>query len=131
MDVLSLALRSVPSEYAAPQAPLATSDQSSEPASSPQPTDSVSVKSPLNVLQELYTGVGLTSKQLLSTFGKYGISQFDPTGETFDPNLHEAMYAAPIPGKAPGTIVDTQKAGYMIKGRVLRAAQVGIVQEAR
>ena len=35
-----------------------------------------------------------------------------------------------MPGKEPGTVIDCQKTGYMIKDRVLRAAQVGVVQES-
>lgn len=81
------------------------------------------------LLTELYQGISLTNKQLLSTFSKYGITQFDPTGQKFDPNLHEAMYAVPLPDKEPGSVIETRKFGYMIKDRVLRAAQVGIVQE--
>ena len=54
---------------------------------------------------------------------------FDPTGEAFDPNKHEALYQAPIPGKTPGTVLECQKVGYTIKDRVLRAAQVGVVQD--
>ncbi|KZT32655.1 GrpE nucleotide exchange factor, partial [Sistotremastrum suecicum HHB10207 ss-3] len=120
VDVLTLALRSVPSS-------------SLSPADSPLPSSSSSSaaneKSTLAHLTELHQGVSLTHKQLLSTLAKYGVRQFDPTGDKFDPNLHEALYAAPIPGKEPGSVVECQKFGYMIKDRVLRAAQVGVVQE--
>jgi len=136
VDVLSLALRSIPASYASPPPPPDPSDDSlsssSSSSSSPHSTPSQSTvkeKTPDTLLRELYTGVSLTNKQLLATFGNYGITQYDPMGEKFDPNLHEALYAAPILGKEPGTVVETQKLGYMIKGRVLRAAQVGIVQE--
>jgi molecular chaperone GrpE len=114
VDVLNLALRSVPQEYGS-----AESDGSSRGGG----------KSAETVLRELVEGVSLTNKQLLSTLGKYGVTAFDPIGERFDPNRHEALYAAPVPGKAAGEVIETQKLGYMIKGRVLRAPQVGIVQE--
>jgi molecular chaperone GrpE len=39
------------------------------------------------------------------------------------------MFQAPMPGKEPGTIFSVQKTGFKILGRVLRAAQVGVVQE--
>ncbi|ETW85921.1 molecular chaperone of the GrpE family [Heterobasidion irregulare TC 32-1] len=86
--------------------------------------------SPAAHLQELYTGVEITHRLLLQTLFKYQIKPFDPTGDKFDPNRHEALYQAPIPGKEPGTVIDCQKTGYMIKDRVLRAAQVGVVQES-
>jgi molecular chaperone GrpE len=37
----------------------------------------------------------------------------------------------PMPGKEPGTVIDCQKVGYTIKDRILRAAQVGVVQETQ
>ncbi|CAE6428116.1 hypothetical protein ACGC1H_000717 [Rhizoctonia solani] len=78
---------------------------------------------------QLYEGVEMTQRSLLQSLAKYGVEQYDPTGEKFDPNLHEALYMAPIPGKEPGTVIETQKLGYRIKDRVLRAAQVGVAQE--
>ncbi|KAG9117697.1 Mitochondrial matrix cochaperone [Ceratobasidium sp. 392] len=79
---------------------------------------------------QLYEGVEMTQRSLLQSLAKYGVEQFDPTGEKFDPNFHEALYMAPVPGKEPGTVLETQKLGYRIKDRVLRAAQVGVVQDA-
>ncbi|KAF7778719.1 hypothetical protein Agabi119p4_3064 [Agaricus bisporus var. burnettii] len=113
VDVLALALKSVP-ESALSQ---------SEP-----PSDSTT-KSPEAHLKDLHTGVEITHRLLLQTLFKYHVKPFDPTGDKFDPNAHEAMYQAPIPGKEPGTVIDCQKAGYKIKDRILRAAQVGVAQE--
>ncbi|CAE6390121.1 unnamed protein product [Rhizoctonia solani] len=79
---------------------------------------------------QLYEGVEMTQRSLLQSLAKYGVEQYDPIGEKFDPNLHEALYMAPVPGKEPGTVIDTQKLGYKIKDRILRAAQVGVAQEA-
>jgi molecular chaperone GrpE len=119
-DVLTLALKSLP------QAAL-------EPTTAPEtlssPPETPPLKSHQQYLQELYTGVEITQRLLLQTLFKYHVKPFDPTGDQFDPNLHEALYQAPISGKEPGTIIDCQKIGYMIKDRVLRAAQVGVVQD--
>jgi len=71
----------------------------------------------------------MTHRLLLSNLAKYGVKPFDPTGEKFDPNRQEALYQAPVPGKEPGTVLECQKVGYMIKDRLLRAAQVGVVQD--
>lgn len=73
----------------------------------------------------------MTHRLLLQTLFKYHVTPFDPTGEPFNPNQHEALYQAPIPGKTPGTVHECQKTGYMIKDRVLRAAQVGVVQDTQ
>lgn len=102
-------------------------------ASSPSSAD-VTPEPPLpkdhaTYLQELHTGVEMTQRLLLQTLFKYHVKPFDPTGDVFDPNQHEALYQAPIPGKEPGTVIDCQKIGYKIKDRVLRAAQVGVAQD--
>ncbi|KAG5642952.1 hypothetical protein DXG03_001833 [Asterophora parasitica] len=117
-DVLSIALKSIPASARNPDAPA--------PSSS---TDTPPQKSASQYLQDLHQGVELTQRQLLQTLFKYHVKPFDPTGDVFDPNFHEALYQAPIPGKEPGTVIDCQKIGYTIKDRVLRAAQVGVVQD--
>lgn len=71
----------------------------------------------------------MTRQELLKTLAKHGVTQFDPTGEKFDPNKHEALFQAPVEGKEPGTVLECQKMGYMIKSRTLRPAQVGVVQD--
>jgi molecular chaperone GrpE len=119
-DVLAMALKSVPKSV------LESQHTSSPSPSSPTENSSEPPKDPLSVL---YTGVELTHRQLLQTLFKYHVKPFDPTGDKFDPNRHEALYQAPIPGKEPGTVIDCQKVGYTIKDRILRAAQVGVVQE--
>ncbi|KAK7054892.1 GrpE, mitochondrial [Paramarasmius palmivorus] len=118
VDVLSLALKSVPAS-ALPSPDTSSSTQTSE------------TKTPQTYLAELHHGVEMTQRQLLQTLFKYHVKPFDPTGDKFDPNRHEALYQAPIPGKEPGTVIDCQKVGYMIKDRVLRAAQVGVAQETQ
>jgi len=130
VDVLSIALKSVPPEAlksSSPAEPPASdlSESSVPPTSSNSPLP----KNHETYLQELHLGVEMTHRLLLQTLFKYHVKPFDPTGDAFDPNLHEALYQAPIPGKEPGTVVDCQKIGYKIKDRVLRAAQVGVAQE--
>ncbi|KAI0256697.1 GrpE nucleotide exchange factor, partial [Lactifluus subvellereus] len=120
-DVLSLALKSVPESV------LASPAEASSPGSAQsQPPDN---KSPSAYLQELHHGVEMTQRLLLQTLFKFQVKPFDPTGDKFDPNKHEALYQAPVPSKEPGTVIDCQKIGYTIKDRVLRAAQVGVAQE--
>lgn len=128
VDVLSMALKSVP-----PSA-LESSEKPADSATLLEPTPEGSPPPPKTAsqyLNELYTGVEITQRQLLQTLFKYHVKPFDPTGDKFDPNRHEALYQVPIPGKTPGTVIDCQKLGYTIKDRVLRAAQVGVAQETQ
>ncbi|KAF5331093.1 hypothetical protein D9619_005766 [Psilocybe cf. subviscida] len=122
VDVLTIALKSVPNQA------LGTTEASS-PSSSGVTPEPPLPKDHATYLHELHTGVDMTQRLLLQTLFKYHVKPFDPTGDAFDPNLHEALYQAPIPGKEPGTVIDCQKIGYKIKDRVLRAAQVGVAQD--
>ncbi|VVT58166.1 uncharacterized protein SAPINGB_P006070 [Magnusiomyces paraingens] len=78
---------------------------------------------------DLYEGVKMTQNVFEKTLQKYGITKINPVGEKFDPNLHEATFQAPQADKEPGTVFFVQQTGFMLNGRVLRAAKVGIVLE--
>lgn len=66
-------------------------------------------------------------KELLSIYEVYGIQEFDPVGEDFDPNKQEAMLKVPLQeGVKSNTVAYTIRTGYMIKERLLRSAHVGV-----
>jgi molecular chaperone GrpE len=73
-------------------------------------------------------GVELTERELLKTLDKHGVKKFDPLGERFDPNRHQAMYEIPDPSVPAGTIAQVMQAGYTIGERVLRPALVAIAK---
>ncbi|KAI8816754.1 GrpE nucleotide exchange factor, partial [Fimicolochytrium jonesii] len=79
-------------------------------------------------LKNLYTGVDMTRSNLQATFKRFSIEVFNPQGEVFDPNFHEALFQAPIPDKEPNTVFEVAKIGYKLGNRCLRPAQVGVVQ---
>ena len=59
---------------------------------------------------------------------KHGVKKFEPLGEKFDPNLHQAMYEMPDPSRPAGTVAQVVQPGYMIGERVLRPALVGVAK---
>jgi molecular chaperone GrpE len=72
-------------------------------------------------------GVELTLRELLSVFGKHGMTPIVPeAGDTFDPQLHQAMFEAPGPGTKAGEIIQVMAEGFMLHDRLLRPAQVGV-----
>ncbi len=76
-------------------------------------------------------GVELTRKDLLNAFSKHKIAPVVPeTGEKFDPNRHQAMFEAPIPGAQPGTVIEVMQPGFTIADRLLRPALVGLAKAA-
>ena len=55
-------------------------------------------------------------KELLAIYEVYGIQEFDPVGEDFDPNKQEAMLKVPLQeGGKSNTVAYTIRTGYMIK----------------
>ena len=74
-------------------------------------------------------GVELTQRELINAFGKHKIEKVTPeAGEKFDPNRHQAMFEAPIPGAEPGTVIECMQDGFVIADRLLRPALVGVAK---
>jgi molecular chaperone GrpE len=72
----------------------------------------------------LVEGVGLVLEELRGKLGSAGVEAFDPKGEKFDPQLHEALSIQPVEGTEAGVIVETLQKGYRLNGQVLRPAKV-------
>jgi molecular chaperone GrpE len=77
--------------------------------------------------EALIEGVELTLRELRNVFAKHGITIIDPEiGDRFDPQHHEAMFEAPLPGTRAGEIIQVSAQGFMLHDRILRPAQVGV-----
>jgi len=75
----------------------------------------------------LLEGVELTMRELLNVFKKHGIEVIAPAvGDRFDPQHHQAMFEAPVPGTKAGDIIQVAAEGFMLHDRLLRPAQVGV-----
>jgi molecular chaperone GrpE len=74
----------------------------------------------------LLEGVELTERELLKALERNGVKRFDPQGEKFDPNLHQAMYEVPDPSVPSGMVMQVIQPGYMIGERILRPALVAV-----
>ena len=79
-------------------------------------------------LSSLVGGIELTERELAAVFQRHGVEQIDPAGEKFDHNLHEAMFEIPTGEAEPGTVLQVVETGYVLNGRLLRAARVGIAK---
>jgi molecular chaperone GrpE len=72
-------------------------------------------------------GVELTQRELLNVFARHGIKALAPeVGEKFDPQIHEAMFEAPVPNTVAGDIIQVMEKGFMLHDRLLRPAKVGV-----
>ena len=75
----------------------------------------------------LIEGLELTLRELTNVMTKHGITMITPAvGDTFDPQLHQAMFEAPLPGTKAGQIIQVATEGFMLFDRLLRPAQVGV-----
>jgi len=73
-------------------------------------------------------GMELTHKQLISALQKSGVDVVDPEGQTFNPDLHQAMSVVPSPDHEPITVMQVFQKGYTLSGRLLRPAMVIVSQ---
>ena len=69
-------------------------------------------------------GVQLAYDGFLKALKDHGAEPFDSVGETLDPNRHEAIATLPSETVEEGKISTEVKRGWMLNGRLLRAAQV-------
>lgn len=72
-------------------------------------------------------GIELTSKQLLSVFEKFNITEINPENEKFDPNKHQAISAVDS-DLEPNTVLGVLQKGYTLNERVLRPALVMVAK---
>jgi molecular chaperone GrpE len=74
--------------------------------------------------EALARGVALVHDELRGRLQSAGVEAFDPLGERFDPELHEALSTRPEEGTEAGVVVETLEKGYKLNGQVLRPARV-------
>lgn len=79
-------------------------------------------------IEKLREGVDLTLKQLSTVMEKFGVEQIDPTGQPFDPDMHQAISMVPTGDVPPNTVVDVIQKGYTLNGRLIRPALVVVSQ---
>jgi molecular chaperone GrpE len=72
----------------------------------------------------LVKGVGMVRDELQGRLEGAGVESFDPTGERFDPQLHEALSTMPGEDMESGIVLETVEKGYRLNGQVLRPAKV-------
>jgi len=77
-------------------------------------------------LRNVITGVQATERELLSVMERYGVSRIEAKGKPFNAEFHQAMMEIEDSSVPAGTVVQELIPGYLLAGRLLRAAMVGI-----
>ncbi|THA00364.1 nucleotide exchange factor GrpE [Rodentibacter pneumotropicus] len=75
-------------------------------------------------IKALFDGVELTLKELISTVARFGVEAVGVVGETFNPDLHQAISMQPAEGFESNQITTVLQKGYTLNGRVIRPAMV-------
>lgn len=71
-------------------------------------------------------GVELIRRELLRVLERHGVTRYSALGQRFDPTRHEAVARVVSEDQDPDTIVAEVAPGYVLNGRVLRPAMVGV-----
>ncbi len=71
-------------------------------------------------------GVEMTEREFLGVLERHRIRRIDPLGEKFDHHFHQAVFEVEDSDAPAGTVVKVVQAGYVIAGRLLRPAMVGV-----
>ena len=77
---------------------------------------------------ELTGGFKLVADELERLTAKYGLSAYGEVGESFDPNVHEALMQVPMDGVDVTTVSAVMQKGVRLNDRVLRPARVGVAE---
>jgi molecular chaperone GrpE len=83
----------------------------------------------LEVEGDIREGVRSTRDQLVNVLNEEGLSPVASDGETFDPNVHEAVMGQPSEEHEDGTVIQTFERGYLLNGKPIRPAKVVVARQ--
>lgn len=72
-------------------------------------------------------GMQMVKKQLVDVFRRHGLESIQSRGQTFDPNLHQAIQRVESADVQVDTVGDEYARGYLLNGRLLRPAMVSVL----
>lgn len=75
-------------------------------------------------VQNIVKGIDMVRSQFLDILKQNGLITVESLGKVFDPNFHEAVAQTPAEGKQNQEIITEYQKGYVLNGRLLRAAKV-------
>tara|TARA_R110002072_G_scaffold271038_2_gene430930 strand:- start:35791 stop:36453 length:663 start_codon:yes stop_codon:yes gene_type:complete len=75
-------------------------------------------------IDDLIQGLQMIVAQVDQVFGNHSAKPISAVGETFDPNLHEALQQVPTNEHPPMTVIQELERGYIMHDRVIRPTKV-------
>jgi molecular chaperone GrpE len=77
-------------------------------------------------VKNVIVGVQATERELQSVLERHGVTRIESLGKPFNAEFHQAMMEIEDPSVPVGTVVQELIPGYLIAGRLLRAAMVAV-----
>lgn len=77
-------------------------------------------------VRNVVAGVQATQRELQSVLERHGVTRIEALGKPFNAEFHQAMMEIEDPSVPSGTVVQELIPGYLLAGRLLRAAMVGV-----
>ncbi|TAJ84470.1 MAG: nucleotide exchange factor GrpE [Reyranella sp.] len=77
-------------------------------------------------LRNVIVGIQATDRELQSVLERHGVTRIESLGKPFNAEFHQAMMEVENPDVPSGTVVQELIPGYLIAGRLLRAAMVAV-----
>jgi molecular chaperone GrpE len=79
-------------------------------------------------LRNVIVGVQATARELQSVLERHGVTRIEALGQPFNADFHQAMMEVEDATVPAGTVVQELIPGYLIAGRLLRAAMVAVAK---
>ena len=80
------------------------------------------------ILIKVREGLEGVERSFIGILERNGIKKEDPVGQTFDPNMHQAMAEQDSAVHAPGTVMQAWTACWTLHGRLLKPAMVVVAK---
>jgi molecular chaperone GrpE len=77
-------------------------------------------------MKNLIAGVEATERELQSVLERHGVTRIEALGKPFNADFHQAMMEVEDRSVPAGTVVQEMIPGYLLAGRLLRAAMVAV-----
>lgn len=74
----------------------------------------------------LQQGMEMVYRQLVDALQKEGVEEIQAVGESFDPNVHQAVMQEASDDYESNVVIDVLQKGYQLNGRVVRPAMVKV-----
>ena len=79
-------------------------------------------------LDSIREGSELTMNMLNQVLERTGLQQFDPLGEIFDPEKHQAISMVEVADAESGSIIQVMQKGFQLNERLIRPAMVVVAK---